>query len=102
MAKSKMAAAHLAKVEVASFRDGVAVLEFPREIDMTWVTDSTNRQRLILEYVAEVVGEPGWRLEFAVRRNGTPSVDTAPPVTVDSPVEGAKLAEIGREVFEGA
>lgn len=102
MAKSKTAAAHLAKVEITSFRDGVAVLEFPREVDMTWVTDSVNRQRLILEFVAEVVGDPGWKLEYAVRRNGAPPVDTVQPVAVDSPVEGAKLAEIGREVFEGA
>jgi DNA polymerase-3 subunit gamma/tau len=102
LAKSKTAAAHLAKVELASFQNGVALLEFPREVDMSWVADSVNRQRLIHEFVAEVVGEPAWKLEFAVRRNGSPAVDMPPPVAVDSPVEGAKLAEIGREVFEGA
>jgi len=98
--KSPTAAAKLAKVSLASLRDGVATLEFTREMDLDWVKDSPKRQGLIQEEIANIVGTPGWMLTFVVNKNGQKAAATD-TVAVELPAEGAKLVEMGKEVFEG-
>jgi DNA polymerase-3 subunit gamma/tau len=98
---SPSAAARLSKVTVASFQDGIVVLEFTREMDLDWVKDSPKRQGLIREQINAVVGEPGWTLDWTLKKNRVKHHEASETVAVELPAEGAKLAEIGREIFEG-
>ncbi|MBX7133680.1 MAG: DNA polymerase III subunit gamma/tau [Fimbriimonadaceae bacterium] len=99
--KSNSAAVRLAKVTISKFQDGIATLEFTREMDLDWLKDSANRQKVLMDVILEVVGEPVWKLAFDLKKNGMTSTDVIDTVAVELPAEGAKLAEIGREVFEG-
>lgn len=97
---SKTAKLHVAKTEVESLVDGRARIAFERKMDADWVQDRPKVQAAIQEAWAQEIGAAGWRLDYGVQptANHLPTQEPA----VELPSEGAKLEQLGKDVFEGA
>lgn len=95
---SKVAAMRLVKSRVAEVKGYTAKIEFARQSDAEWVTDSVKLQRAISDSWNKNGGD-GYTLKFTSAKkldNGAKLPETA---TVELAAEGEALEKLGQEVF---
>ena len=99
--KSRAAAAKLNKTKISKTENGIAIIEFERQMDRDWVAEKQGLIPLLKEEFEKHF--PGsWSLELQVLAPTTPSgelFDMGP--TVEMPLEGKQLNDVIKEEFEG-
>ncbi len=99
--KSKAAAVRISKTKLSEAKDGVAVVEFERQMDCDWVREKTGLLPLLVEEFAKLMGGK-WKLNLTVMVQDSPKDELfsmAP--AVELPLEGQRLNEAIKKEFEG-
>ncbi len=88
----------LAKTRILE-KNGLRVrVQVDRRIDFDWIQDDPRRQKFIRDNLSKAGIDPMWELEFVLAT----SIKTLADPSIELPAEGARLAQIGQEVFKGA
>lgn len=97
---SKTLRMRLDRVVVVSEAQGVVTLGFEREVDLDWVRDKPKVQAAIAEAWQRVGGEGQLKYQLAAPGAGT-GADAGAHIDqpVERPAEGARLQQMGMEVF---
>lgn len=99
--KSKAAFIKIAKTRLIKAENGVATIEFDRQMDRDWVQEKAGLMPLLTTEFATLLGG-NWRLELTVLISDASSDELfsmAP--AVELPLEGQRLNEAIKKEFEG-
>jgi DNA polymerase-3 subunit gamma/tau len=93
-ALSKSMAARLADAKIGNSENSVLYLQFSRQMDLEWIKESPKRITAVQEAVQKRLGD-AWTVELGVGQRAVIETTQA----VELPLEGQKLTETVREIF---
>ncbi len=92
---SKTMAARICDAKVSQVAGTQVSVEFTREMELNWIKESPKRVAAIVEAVQKRLGDQ-WQVELVLSER---SRTTEQPQAVELPLEGQKLADSVREIF---
>ena len=92
---SKLMAARLADARIAKVEESKAFVTFARKIDYDWFSEGQKRIPALTEALRNRLGDD-WQFELGAAKRENSKVE---PQTVELPLEGQKLADTVREIF---
>lgn len=98
MAQSKVAASLLQRTRPSAVTEDSVTICFARKLDMDQLHDKPKLIAAVRSEWDQAKGDRPWNLVFAVDAASAPKPDAN--AAVELPAEGARLAEIAKEVFE--
>ena len=96
--QSRAAMGHLVLSTVASVADGAVTIEFERRSDLDWIHEKPKFLPLLNKEWKEAAGDRAWTLNMVECNGGGRQIISDKPV--ERPLEGERLDEVGRQIFE--
>lgn len=96
--QSRAAMGHLSLSAVTAVENNSVTIEFERRSDLDWILEKPKFMPLLTKEWDVTVGDRGWKLKMVEGKgDGRQLIDDNP---VERPLEGERLEEVGRQIFE--